>query len=415
VTAALLLAWIVAALLLQLGVGLAVAWLRRTGTQATASPAPAANAPSPAASAWPGWREFRVARREFEDAGQTQCSFYLVPTDGAALPAFRPGQFLTFALQLADPSATPPDRQRSVIRCYSLSDPPNPGHYRVTIKRVPAPENRAGAPPGRASKHFHDQVQVGSVLQVKAPAGHFCIDADARVPAVFVAAGIGITPLLSMLSWCLSTQPARPLHLYYGVRDAKVHAFKVQLEAWARCRPQLRLHVSYSRAGTDDVAGRDFQHAGHVDIELLRRALPHGRHQFYLCGPAPMMESLVPALAAWGVPQGDVHHEAFGPASVRVATPRPAAAAPAVQDLEVRFQHSGRTLVWDGQDASLLDFAERHAVAIDSGCRSGGCGTCETRVLDGEVRYANPPDHDVAPGHCLLCVGTPASPLVLAA
>ena len=81
----------------------------------------------------------------------------------------------------------------------------------------------------------------------------------------------------------------------------------------------------------------------------------------------------------------------------------------------MRFRRSGRTLVWDGQDENLLDFAERHGVAVDSGCRSGGCGTCETKLVSGTVRYAREPDHDVAPGHCLLCVGRPESALVLEA
>jgi hypothetical protein len=81
----------------------------------------------------------------------------------------------------------------------------------------------------------------------------------------------------------------------------------------------------------------------------------------------------------------------------------------------VRFARSGRTLAWDGQDATLLDFAERHGVLIEAGCRSGGCGTCETRLVSGTVRYASAPDHDTAPGHCLVCVGTPGSALVLEA
>jgi ferredoxin len=72
-------------------------------------------------------------------------------------------------------------------------------------------------------------------------------------------------------------------------------------------------------------------------------------------------------------------------------------------------------LTWDGRDASLLDFAERHGIAVESGCRSGGCGSCETRLLEGKVQYENAPDHDVAAGHCLLCVGHPSSPLVLEA
>ena len=75
----------------------------------------------------------------------------------------------------------------------------------------------------------------------------------------------------------------------------------------------------------------------------------------------------------------------------------------------MQFRRSGRTLTWDGQDASLLDFAERHGVAVESGCRSGGCGSCETRLSSkASVQYEHAPDHDVAPGHCLLCVGRPA-------
>jgi ferredoxin len=127
-----------------------------------------------------------------------------------------------------------------------------------------------------------------------------------------------------------------------------------------------------------------------------------------------MMVSLVPGLAAWGVPVADIHSEAFGPASVKlpgVADP----AAPLVAEVDVQFRRSGRTLLWSGQDSSLLDFAVRHGIDVDSGCRSGGCGTCETRLLEGTVHYDHAPDHDVAAGHCLLCVGRPTSALVLEA
>jgi ferredoxin len=91
----------------------------------------------------------------------------------------------------------------------------------------------------------------------------------------------------------------------------------------------------------------------------------------------------------------------------------PAAAAAPAPAVEVKFRRSGRTLAWDGRDASLLDFAERHGVEVESGCRSGGCGACQTRVVSGTVRYAHEPDHDTAPGHCLMCVGKPSSALVL--
>ena len=83
--------------------------------------------------------------------------------------------------------------------------------------------------------------------------------------------------------------------------------------------------------------------------------------------------------------------------------------------IDVRFSAAGRTLVWDAQDANLLDFAERHGVEVESGCRSGSCGSCETKLVSGTVHYAHQPDHDIRPGHCLLCVGLPENNLVLEA
>jgi ferredoxin-NADP reductase len=413
-TAAQLLGWILAALSLQASVGIGVAIWRRHRRAAEAEPAAPPPARSASNTAWAGTRAFRVVSRAYEDAGRSQCSFTLQPVDGQPLPEFRPGQFLTFVLQVMDDARQ--GERRSVTRCYSLSDAPAPDHYRVSIKRVPPPSDRPDLTPGVSSNHFHDQVQVGDVLQVKAPSGHFYIDPDPSVPAVLVAGGIGITPMMSMLRWCLTRQPERQVHLYYGLRQGNEHAFKSQLEELASVHPRFKLHVVYSRPAAQDVQGRDFQHTGHVDLALLRRTLPHGRHQFYICGPAGMMESLVPALADWGVPEADVHFEAFGPASVRRAAPAitavPAEATSEVA-LEVRFKRSGRTLTWDGSDATLLDFAERHGVAVDSGCRSGSCGSCETRQLAGSVSYAQRPDCDPTPGHCLLCVGRPVSALVL--
>jgi uncharacterized protein len=413
-TAPLLLAYINAALLLQIGVGVGI-WLWRRRRAATTVPAAVPTGAAPASrAAWPGWRAFRVARREYEDPQHTQCSFYLEPVDGQPLPPFQPGQFLTFSLRITDAVAADTSGQRTITRCYSLSDRPQPNHYRVTIKRVAAPADRPDWPPGASSNHFHDRVHEGDVLEVKAPSGHFVIDPNAALPAVLIAGGIGITPMMSMLRWSLAQQPRRTVHLYYGLRNGGEHAFKPLLEELAASQANFHLNVVYSRPGPDDQPARDYQHAGHVDTELLRRTLPHGRHQFYVCGPAAMMESLVPALAEWGVPRQDIHFEAFGPASIRLepATAAAPAAGPAPA-FEVHFQRSGRTLQWDGQDANLLDFAERHAVEVDSGCRSGSCGTCETRLLSGSVRYAHAPDHDIAPGHCLLCVGTPESALVL--
>ena len=416
-TTAQLLAYIAVALLLQGGAGIAVALWRRSSAASSPSPAGVEEAVAFAGSSagtWSGWRGFRVVRRAFEDAAQTQCSFHLQPVDGLPLTPFQPGQYLTFSLKVPGGGSTASGTERSVTRCYSLSDRPDPTGYRITVKRVPPPAAQPDLPPGVSSTHFHDRVKEGDVLQVKAPAGHFFIDPDASVPAVFIAGGIGITPMMSMLHWCVAEQPERLVHLYYGVRNRSDHAFTRGLEDLAAAHPAFKLTVVYGSPGADDRVGRDCQHVGHIDLALLRRTLPHGRHQFYVCGPAPMMQSLVPALREWGVPAEDIHFEAFGPASVRptvTVSNEPAAASAAA--IDVGFRRSGRTLMWDGQDANLLDFAERHGLAVDSGCRSGSCGACQTRVLSGVVTYADPPDHDISKGHCLLCVGKPQAALVL--
>ena len=413
-TATELLALIFAALLLQLAAGIGWTVWRHRSADASALPLAPAATPVKSDAAWAGWREFRVAQRAFEDAARSQCSFYLQPVDSQPLPPFKPGQFLTFGLDVTPPTSDGSTTARAITRCYSLSDRPESAHYRVTIKRVPAPPDRPEFAPGLSSNHFHDHVQVGDILRVKSPAGHFFIDPDPNVPVVLIGGGIGITPVMSMLRWCMAQQPQRVVHLYYGLRNSGEHAFKPLLEEIAASHPALHLNVVYSRPGESDLRGRDYQHPGHVDVELLRRTLPHGRHQFYVCGPPPMMQTLVPALAEWGVPVGDIHYEAFGPASVKLPGAAEAA-VPVATAVEVRFQRSGRSLKWEGRDESLLDFAERHGIEVESGCRSGGCGSCETRLLEGKVQYEHAPDHDVAPGHCLLCVGRPSSPLVLEA
>jgi ferredoxin-NADP reductase len=289
-------------------------------------------------------------------------------------------------------------------------------HYRITIKRVTAPVDPAGLPAGAVSNYFHDHVHVGDTLHLHAPAGHFYLDAQAHAPVVLIAGGIGITPLMSMLRWCAEHQPQRPIKLYYGVRNSAEHAYKAALEDMARQQPQFQLQVVYSRPLPEDRAALDYQHRGHVDLALLKKTLPHGAHQFYLCGPAAMLESLVPALVQWGVAPTDVHFEAFGPSNVRLpGAPADQVANPSSSTLDVHFMRSGRTLQWTGQHANLMDFAEAHGIAVESGCRSGSCGSCLTRLTSGTVAYDHVPDFDLSPGQCLLCVGKPRSPLVIEA
>ena len=372
-------------------------------------PQPASEVDEPALPAWQGFRPFRVERKVFEDAQQSVCSFYLVPDDGQPLPAFLPGQFLTFRFDV--PTADGATEQ--LIRCYSLSDAPRPEAYRISVKRVPSPAG-SGFAPGRASSFLHDQVEVGSRLQVRPPGGHFHIDRG-DAPVVLIGGGIGITPMLSMANWCLAEQPGREVWLFYGVRNSSEMIMKARLEGLAAAHPSFRLRVCFSDPLPGDVAVRDYQHRSRVDVNVLRMQLPLKPYQFYICGPNPMMESLVPALEDWGVPDARIHFEAFGPASVKR---RSAVAAPLAGEssgLTVSFARTGKTLNWQPSAGSLLEFAEANGVAVDSGCRAGGCGSCQTTIRSGEVAYSQAPDFDPEPGSCLLCVCTPKSNVTLEA
>ena len=403
-SASLLLAYVSAALALQVGGAMAVALWRRRRAAASKAAAPRFAPPTP--GAWDGWREFRVVRREYEDRAHSLCSFHLEPVDGAPLPPSVPGQFLTVLV--------PVSAARTLTRCYSLSGGPNASSYRISVKRVLPPAGRPELPPGACSNHLHDRLHVGDVVRAKAPSGRFVVDPDSSVPTVLIAGGIGITPLLSMLRGALAAQANRRVHLFYGARRGAEHGFKSELGALARLHPSFHLKVVYSQPDPDDVLGDDFQHAGHVDVDLLRRTLPAGRHRFYVCGPPPMMASLIPALLEWGVLPEDIRHEAFGAGSVR-SNPTASRVEMPSPSVEVVFRKSGRTLTWSGEDANLLDLAQRHDLDVEWGCRSGSCGSCEVRVIAGTVRYAQKPDHEVAPGNCLLCVGCPVGPLELEA
>lgn len=365
-------------------------------------------------TAWAGWRNFRVERKVFEDAAHTICSFYLVPEDGLALPPFHPGQFLTFCLEIPDDHGG----NESIIRCYSLSDSPRPDCYRVSIKRAPAPSG-SDFPPGRASGFFHEQVGIGSSLKVRAPAGHFYLD-HGNHPVVLIGGGIGITPMLSMLSWSLKEHPEREIWLFYGVRQAQELIMKAQLLALAAAHSNFHLHICCSNPQANEVSGRDYQHHGRIDLALLRQKLALKPYHFYICGPTPLMETLVPALDDWGVPNSHIHFEAFGPASIKRRKGDATDHLIPASDLEssgivVNFARSGKQIAWQPGAGNLLEFAEANGISVDSGCRAGGCGACQTTIQAGEVAYSQAPDFDPEPGNCLLCVCAPKTSLTLEA
>ncbi|MCG8025078.1 MAG: 2Fe-2S iron-sulfur cluster-binding protein [Candidatus Thiodiazotropha endolucinida] len=364
-----------------------------------------------AAGKWEGFKPFRVVRRVEENVAGDICSFYLQPTEPMTLPDFHPGQYLTLKLELQSEGD---GDKRSAVRCYSLSDRPRPDCYRISVKRVGAPADLSTAPPGQASNHLHDRVEVGDLLMVKAPSGNFHLMEEPPLPLVLIAGGIGITPMLSIINTLVEQKSEREIWLFYGVRNGREVIMHTLLKRLDQTRPHLHLHLCYSRPHAADRIGTDYQHAGHVDMRLLQDVLRLRRYQFYVCGPSAMMESIVPGLQALGIPASDIHYEAFGPASLAKPKAKVSEASHKPEaSWRVTFSKSGRSAQWTNGHDSLLSFTEGEGIAVDSACRAGSCGSCQTRIESGEVEYNHAPDADVEAGHCLLCVSRPSSDLKL--
>jgi len=359
-----------------------------------------------AKSAWNGIRKFKVARKVAECADTF--SFYLRPHDGKPLPPFKPGQYLTFQLNI--PSVTKP-----VIRCYSLSDCARSDYYRVTIKRCPPPPDTPH-PPGVGSSFFCDAVKESDILDVKAPNGHFFLDLEKERPVVLISGGVGITPMVAMANALYEAKAGREVWFFFGARNRGEHMLKQEMDELATKYKSLRLHVCYSRPSGNDVQGKDYHHEGRVTVDLMKKLLPSNNYDFFLCGPGAFMESITDDLRAWGVPDEWVHFEAFGPASVKRAA-SPAVKASLTQapfiGMEVTFAKSGKKVWWDQAFSSLLELAEAKGVKIDAGCRAGNCGSCLVAIKSGNVDYLGGHGADAEAGSCLACICKPKGNVVL--
>ena len=354
--------------------------------------------------AWPGFRKFVLKGKVLE--AEDICSYYLTPHDGQALPPYLPGQYLTFQVNI-------PGVERAETRCYSLSDSPhNPDYYRITVKRIPPPNNDPAGRYGLVSTFFQHNVLPDDLIDVKAPAGHFYLDTNQRGPVVLIGGGIGVTPVLSMLNHIAATGSTREVWFFYGVQNGTQHVQKEYLKQVAAEHENVHLHICYSSPLPTDIEGEDYHHAERISVDLLKRLLPSNNYNYYLCGPPPMMVQITDDLADWRVPKTHVHFEAFGPATVKSVS-KPGIEKPKGEEIEVTFARSGKTLLWDGSSPSLLDFAESNGVPIDSGCRAGNCGTCLTAIRSGKVDYLSEPGAIVEEGSCLACIAVPQSKINL--
>ncbi|KJC44768.1 FAD-binding oxidoreductase [Bradyrhizobium sp. LTSP885] len=342
------------------------------------------------------WRPFKVTKVVDESASIR--SFHLQPDDGAGLLPHQAGQHLPIRLSL-------PGTDKPVIRTYTLSVAPSDGTYRISVKRD-----------GLVSQHLHDRIAVGDIIEARAPNGAFTIDAREKRPAVLLAGGVGITPMLAMLRHVvyegLRIRGVRPTILFQAAHSKQDRAFGSELQQLANAASgAIRIiRVLSNVDGAEE--GVDYDVAGRIDMALLSRLLPFNDYDFYLCGPPQFTQSLYDGLRNYNVADNRIHAEAFGPSSLlrkpdlaAATTPRrPAATSP----VPVAFTSSLKEARWTPESGTLLELAESRGLSPAFSCRAGSCGSCRTKLLAGEVTYVKEPTAAVADDEVLICCAVPA-------
>jgi len=352
-------------------------------------------------SAWAGFHTARIAAIEHETSDVV--ALELEATDGTNLPVPSPGQFVVLRLQSPLVAAT-------AMRSYSICGVPSATRYRLGIKREPQ---------GTAGTYFAERARAGDLIEMSAPRGSFILQ-PGDAPVVLLSAGIGVTPVLAMLRALADGSSQRAVWWLYGARNGSEQPFAADVRQLLSILPRSTSHVWYSRPSDQDVLGRDYDVAGHIDTSGFTALGITPDAHFYLCGPTGWLETLQTQLQQWGLPAGNFHTELFGsrPAitpGIVAAASRPPHAPDGLPGTgpSVSFVRSNLQVRWNTRFTSVLELAEACDVPVRWSCRTGVCHTCETGLISGELTYNPQPLEPPAQGNTLLCCSTPNDDIVL--
>jgi len=352
----------------------------------------------------PSWNGFRWAKavqvhRETSDVA----SLVLADLEGSPLPNALPGQYLALRC-LPDKNAAP------LVHSYSISGASDSGTYRISVKR--------GMGPG--SRFLVDSTQTGDKFEISAPRGDFILRSGTQ-PVVLLSAGIGVTPVLSMLH-ALATKEKefhREVWWIHGARNSMEHVFAEEARLLLASIPGSRSAIAYSQPSPADRLGDDYDIRAHWDLVTLKElAIPIGG-DFYLCGPSTFLSDMNRDLTSLGVPQEAIHQEVFGstgriePGITRAESKPPHSPDPLGIGHLVSFTRSGLAVPWDNRFKSILELAEACDIPVRWSCRTGVCHTCECGILGGQLQYSPEPLDRPVQGNALICCATPESPIEL--
>ncbi len=391
--------------------------------------------------------------------------------DPPVLFHYKPGQFITLDLEI---------NGQGVNRSYSISSTPSRPHtLEITVKRVPSPSETPAAPPGQVSNWLHDHLHLGDQLTISGPSGKFsCLNYPSD-KLLFISAGSGITPMMSMTRWLHDTVAQADVIFFHNARTVEDIIYQRELDHLVQRMPHLQVAISLTRRqGNQPWSGL----TGRLNAQMLELIAPDFRERtVFVCGPNPFMATVKSLLEGLGYPMAQYHEESFGkpkipkgtvaPASpdlppppvvpplpavnpiageaspkayglagilenlelvqgtVNLGTPPTPGPAPAISSsaptpaslsssgCQVRFAKANKEVQADGS-LSILELAEQEGVKIRSSCRSGTCGTCKKRKLEGEVIMqefdpeALEPDEQ-AEGFILTCISYPQGKVVV--
>ncbi|WP_321798008.1 hybrid-cluster NAD(P)-dependent oxidoreductase [Caballeronia sp. J97] len=343
---------------------------------------------------WPSGEQQTLTCCRVVDETHDIKSFEFRTADG--LPVrFEPGQFMTVSAMV---------KGQSVERCYTISSAPTrPFLLSITVKRVPG---------GIMSNWLHDNMKPGSQLRAYGPSGTFTPTIAPATKSLYLSAGSGVTPLMSMTRASIDLGLDRDIVFIHSARTPADIVFREELARFAKRSPRLR--VFFVCEGIGDAAQWNGP-IGRLGLQLLSQWAPDYRErEVFTCGPAGYMSAVRALLHEGGHDPGRYHQESFDIGAGVVPAPATEIAA-GQETFTVRLSRSSRSFTMNASQ-TVLSAAKKAGVAVPSSCSQGICGTCKTRVLEGTVDMKHNGgirDREIQKGLRLLCCSRPTSDLVL--
>jgi ferredoxin-NADP reductase len=324
--------------------------------------------------------------REAEDI----VSLRLTTSQSEPVPSFHPGQHINIEIETAN---------GPVSRSYSISSSNHEDRsYRMSVKQV-----RTQGGNGLVSSLIHQVLRTGDSVTIDRPGGSFRIPMTADFPLVLIAAGIGITPFISLLE-SVDSDTMPEITLLFGNRDRSHHPFHDDIQRLKRRLSRLTVIDYYSRPSDNDKAQGYFDREGRIDAWAIDEKLIARRARFYMCGPDDMLSAMRTGLVARGVPKFEIFSERFHLPSTYIGDGK--------GPFAVKLARTGREFFWKSDDHDLLRLSEKNGVDLLNGCRTGQCESCLVKVLSGRVAHVVSVELE-EPDTCLTCCAVPLSDLVL--